>query len=279
MFKFTLAIATSAFLFVSSAADLFAMLPLDEDHSGQRTSNKASATISPTNSSELSMETESRIIEYTAFGQCMNNKSPLNLKLVCHAWLEETEYHMRQGKPCWKAWYGVIGHEDIYETFLNGVLTYRPNPYSDEGAIKLKISELSNPLEGIFDLSKFGDIGIYGDIGKTLLISTGYRKVNPDNKSLEEIWIAPHFLIEKKIATAPYFSGIMKDWNKNVAPVGVFFAPRGNPNIYLDYCTSKDLAFISKNNLVAIKHDRAKFVFPSISNRWIKHFMFIFEPK
>ncbi|MBA3814807.1 MAG: hypothetical protein H0X26_10085 [Alphaproteobacteria bacterium] len=251
MFKFTLTTAASVFLLMSGAADLFAMEPLDDDHSAEKTSNK----IFP----DLPNEMQSSIIEDAAFKQCLNNELPVNLALVCKTWHAETQYHMEPGKLCYKAWYGIFGHEDIYETFLKDVLLYRPIRDSDEGMITLKISELKdtlpegetsykllkkNPLEGTFDLSACGDEGKY------LVISTGYRKgINPKNKDKTEIWIAPHFMIEKKIANAPHLNCMMGNWDKIAAPVGVFFNWGDDPNEYFDYCPTKYLNFISENNL------------------------------
>jgi hypothetical protein len=176
----------------------------------------------------------------------MNNIKPVNLMLVCKDWYKETEHHMHPGNLCGKVWYGITEHEDIYKTFLNGVLIYWPELNSDK-AIVLKISDLISPLEGTFDLSEFGDVGIY------LAISTGYRKkINPDNKGKTEIWIAPLFLIEKELSTtAKHFSKIVKSWSKKT-PVGVFFTYANQWIEYMDCCISQDLKFISENTLYSI---------------------------
>ena len=115
------------------------------------------------------------------------------------------------------------GYEDIYQRFLKGVLVYRPTQGSDVGKIELPIGALSNPLEGMFDLSRCGDTGKY------LSIATGYRKgKNPQNKDKVEIWIAPRFMIEKELATtADHFKDIMDKWNKDRAPVGLFWTYGG----------------------------------------------------
>ncbi|MBA3814419.1 MAG: hypothetical protein H0X26_08050 [Alphaproteobacteria bacterium] len=251
MFKFTLTTAASVFLLMSGAADLFAMEPLDDDHPAERTSNK----IFP----DLSNEMGSLIIEDAAFKQCLNNELPVNLALVCKTWHAETQYHMEPGKLCYKAWYGIFGHEDIYETFLKGVLLYRPIHDSDEGMITLKISELKdtlpegetsykllkkNLLEGTFDLSACGKEGKYH------VISTGHPKgINPENKNKTEIWIAPHFMIEKKNANAPHFNCIMGNRDKIAAPVGVLYTCWDERNEYFDDCTTKDLDFVYEDNL------------------------------
>jgi hypothetical protein len=257
MLKSTLTIATSVFLLMSGAVDLFAMERLDDDHSGQRTSNKALAEMYQA----LPGDMKPQIVFQAAFEQCLDNKMPVNIALVCTEWFKFIEGEMQEGKPCFKAWYGAIGHKDLYETFVKGVLLYRPIPDSDEGMIKINLSELKdnspegtsykllkkNPLEGTFDLSTCGDTGKY------LVISAGYRKrINPDNKGKTEVWIAPRFMIEKKIANTPHLKCIMGNWDGKAAPVGVIFAWAGDPNEYFDYCTSEDLNFISRNNLYKI---------------------------
>lgn len=65
----------------------------------------------------------------------------------------------------------ALGYEEIYSRFINGKLIYQPNPNSDEGKIEMKIKDLSDPLNGTFNLSECGDAGEY------LTIATGYYKV------------------------------------------------------------------------------------------------------
>ena len=254
MFKFTLTITTSVFLFMSGAVDLFAM-DKDNDLSAER--NKALAA----RYQALPDDVKPLIVFHAAFEQCLGNELPMNLALVCTNWFKIIQEQMEEGQPCYKAWYGIFGHEEIYETFLKGVLLYIPIPNSDTGMITLKISELKepsseetsykllkkNPLEGTFDISKCGDEGKY------FVISTGYRKrINPKNERKTEIWIAPHFMIEKQIANAPHLQCIMGNWDGNAVPVGVLVSWSGNLNEDFDYCTSQGLNLISENNLYNI---------------------------
>lgn len=260
MFKATLTLATSVFLLMSGAADLFAMESLDDVCSQQKTMKKAQPTIDSEIFPNLPNEMGSRIIEYAAFEQCLNDELPVNLVLVCKAWHKETQYHMEPGKRCYKAWYGIYGHEDIYETFFKGVLLYRPNLDSDEGMITLKISELKepssegtsykllkkNPLEGTFDLSTCGDAGKY------LVISTGHRKgKKAENNNKIEIWLAPKFIIEKNLkSSAGHLQPIMSDWNEEIAPIGIFWTWGGWDNLNgYDYLSNKTLADIGSKNL------------------------------
>lgn len=85
-------------------------------------------------------------------------------------------------------------NEHIYTRFLKGTLIYGPNPQNGQG-IELKISDLINPLEGMFDLSQCGHTSEF------VSISTGYRKeMKLENKGKYEIFLAPRFMIEKKLA-------------------------------------------------------------------------------
>ena len=138
------------------------------------------------------------------------------------------------------------GHEAIYQRFLNGALIYRPTQGSDVGMITLPIRELSNPLEGTFDLSRCGNTGNY------LSISTGYRKgKKPGNASKVEIWLILRFLIEKEInTTAKHFKKIYPaNWNAD-APVGMFWTWGGYDDLsYMDYLTTESMDNLSKIDL------------------------------
>jgi len=135
------------------------------------------------------------------------------------------------------------GYEEIYQRFLNGLLIYRPMKGSDVGMITLPISELRNPLEGTFDLSRCGDTGKY------LSISTGYRKrKKPENAGKIEIWLAPRFLIEKELnTTAKHFQAIFPTkWNAN-APVGMFWTWSGDAALSsMDYLTTESMNNLSR---------------------------------
>lgn len=139
------------------------------------------------------------------------------------------------------------GYEKVYENFFNGLLLYKPKRGRDDEIIKLPIRSLSNPLEGTFDLSLFGDMGKY------LSISTGYRKgKKPENASKVEIWIVPRFLVERELnTTAAHFKPIIdKWWEQEKAPVGLFWTNGGWDDLsWYDYLTTQSMAEISNNNL------------------------------
>ncbi|MGL4426167.1 MAG: protein kinase domain-containing protein [Alphaproteobacteria bacterium] len=133
----------------------------------------------------------------------------------------------------------------VFQRFLKGVLVYRPTEGSDVGKIELRVADLANPLEGIFDLSKCGDAGKY------LSIATEYRKGKIEaNENKLEIWLAPRFLIEKNLSgDAKHFQPIMGNWDGQKAPVGLFFTYGGwngsDHMQYYDYLTTQSMDELS----------------------------------
>jgi hypothetical protein len=75
-------------------------------------------------------EIKAMILHRAAIDECSNNRSPVNILLVCREWRKVIEEESITGKTikklCQEAWYGIPGHEEIYERFLKGVLIYRP---------------------------------------------------------------------------------------------------------------------------------------------------------
>jgi hypothetical protein len=139
-----------------------------------------------------------------------------------------------------------------YPRFLNGKLIYKPDPYSDEGMVVMRIADLANPLDGEFDLSEFG-----GDAGQYLSINTGYPKgKRPKNKDKVEIWFAPHFVIEENFqGSASHFNDIMAGWNAEAAPVGIFWT-WGNWRVtdWYDYLITQSFDELSDGKNLYAKH-------------------------
>lgn len=107
-----------------------------------------------------------------------------------------------------------------YEKLKRGKLIYKPNPDNDVGRIEIPFSDLLNPLEGTFDLSR------YGDAGKYISIETGYRKEKKaDNVTKMEIWIVPRFVVENTSDhKARYLKSLIeKELWKSDVPIGVFW--------------------------------------------------------
>ncbi|AIK96834.1 hypothetical protein [Candidatus Odyssella acanthamoebae] len=202
-------------------------------------------------------EITAMVLQLAAIDECLNNRSPVNILLVCREWQKQIEEGFIAGKTvkklCQEAWYGVPGHEEIYERFLKSVLIYRPQKGSEVGMITMRISELGNPLEGTFDLSQCGNVGKY------LSISTGYRKgKKQENKKKLEIWLAPRFLIEKKLTTtAGHFQCIFGNWSDK-APVGIFWTWGGSDDLtWYDYLTRQNYDELSTDNLYEKCHEAA----------------------
>lgn len=136
------------------------------------------------------------------------------------------------------------GYEAIYQRFFGGKLIYRPNEGSDVGMRELRIAALTDPLASSFNLRD------YGDTGKYLSISTGYRTAyNPENKDKIEIWIAPWFAIQKELqGPAKHYARIMSSWDSKQAPVGIFFNWGGSDDLNrFDYLTSQSLEDLSSS--------------------------------
>lgn len=146
------------------------------------------------------------------------------------------------------------GYEDIYLRFIKGKLIYKPNKDNDVGRIELPFSALSNPLEGMFDLSRCGDVGKY------LSIATGYRKgQKAENKDKTEVWIVPKFVVERNQATtAKHLAPIM---DKFTSPVGVFWTYGGWANSaekmgWYDYLTVQNFEALSNGENLYEKWQR-----------------------
>ena len=190
------------------------------------------------------------ILHIAAIDECLNNRRPVNILLVCREWRKLIDEESIAGKTvkrlCQEAWYGVPGHEEIYERFLKGVLIYRPQEGSEVGMITMRISELLNPLGSSFDLSQCGNSGKY------LSIATGYRKgKKAENAHKLEVWIAPRFLIEKNlVGSASHFKPIMSSWNVNKATIGLFYTGGGFDNLGgHDHLISQNPEQLSTENL------------------------------
>lgn len=196
-----------------------------------------------TSFTDIPQEVRSLIIGQVAYEQFLD-KIPMNLAFVCREWFKIIQGQMKVNEPNWKAWHGVIGHEDIYQQFLNVRLIYRPDPHSDKGMIQLKTSNLNNPLEGTFDLSKCGNAAQY------LSISTGYRKgMKQENSNKLEIWFVPRFVIEKHInSLAGHFKRIRDDWEEETAPICILWTWGGWTDLCrYDYRTTSVNDISSKN--------------------------------
>ncbi len=193
----------------------------------------------------------------------VDNANPRDLGQVCKFWRsffytnesiekeEDVRYSgmMPLGQKLMRIWwYGRIYpngsydevDDEAFQTFLNGVLQYRPDPNSDEDMIEFPISSLMNPLNGTFDLSGCGDAAEH------LVITTSLSDFFDAHLNKIVIGIFP----QKIATTASPFKDIMGNWDKNLAPVGIFWRWSGwNDLTWYDYLTLSDLEDISSRNL------------------------------
>ncbi|HTF29797.1 MAG TPA: hypothetical protein VK625_13180, partial [Flavitalea sp.] len=100
----------------------FAMLD-DEYDDGSESNHSSPQTIQsmkrePTDASEFEgcpKEIKVMILHRATIGECLNNRSPVNILLVCREWRKLIEEGSIDGKTvkklCQEAWYGVPGHE------------------------------------------------------------------------------------------------------------------------------------------------------------------------
>ena len=213
------------------------------------------------------------------------NTAPGNLRLVCWEWRniidglinkEDKNRKFVDQHPIWqkliRVAYGGLGHDADWNTILNGELVYKPNPDSDEGIIRLKISDLYNPFAESFDLSGCGDVGQH------LSISMGLRKGKKDsNKNKSEIWLIPRSLAMQKLeGNASYLKGTMGQWRAEI-PVAVIFNWWSNPNGAYAFCYWADYVAWRKTNLQEVYMDE-KTVGASGASAWRgwRNFMFRF---
>lgn len=190
------------------------------------------------------------IVREAAVKQALDYKGPDNLALVNRECLSFIKRELKQvNGPVWKVLQGVIDEKDntTYQTFLNGKLVYRPTPGSDEGKIELKISDFPNPFKGTFGLSQCGSTINF------LTITTDpstFFKIDKEHPKLN-ILFAPYFLIKKHItSSAKPFEGIMTDWDKTAAPIGIFWRWGGDDNLtQFEYLVTSSSSVISTKNL------------------------------
>jgi hypothetical protein len=188
-------------------------------------------------------EIKRNILEQAVIDNYLINSHAAPLKLVCKGWHGIINKEFVNHAII--SLYTSLGYGEICKRFLNGKLVYRSEKGRDISTIEMRISDLVNPLEGTFDLSRCGDAG------KCLSISTGYRKEKKaENVNKVEIWFALRFLIEKELkTTAGHFQYIYDYWSIR-APVCIFWTWGGWNKIELyDYYIAKNFEELSNNNL------------------------------
>ncbi len=234
MFKFTLTITTSVFLFMSGAADLFAMDHLDDD-------NKALATIHH-------IPQEVRRVILTETSKAVN---PRCLTPVCKLWyntirenqdVQGKELHYSDMNPFMK---------DLMRTywesrFYKGVLEYTsPN---DGKKIKLRFLDLKDK-DGTFNLSICEDASNYLVI---TINSDRFFEIGGENRDKAVTGIVPYHWIEQIIKSKPDhpLASFMAGWDPDIAPVGMFWRWGTDKDLtWVDYHTTATMNEISSKNL------------------------------
>ncbi|MBA3813807.1 MAG: hypothetical protein H0X26_04865 [Alphaproteobacteria bacterium] len=211
MFKFTLTIATSVFLLMSGAADLFAM-DLDETEALGITHY-------------VPQDVMGAILQ-----EASKDNNPRHLTSICKSW-----YHvMRENQ-------GPHGAELHYSTinplhltmnpfmkqcmntywenqFYNGILRYMPTDGGDP--VTLKFSDLIK--NEAFDLSACGDNGKHLVITRSM---DRFFKIEEGYIAKTVILITPRYFVEQGIpdSTPQSFTALVAAWDPDVAPVGMLW--------------------------------------------------------
>jgi hypothetical protein len=196
--------------------------------------------------SNLTSDVEGLILEIVVKDDCDKFGCARHVEPICKAWNKFVNEE-RYISPFYKNLKVGLQTKFLYDTFCNGELVFRPNPGSDVGMIRLKISDLANPLE---DTIKFP--AECGDAGKFLIILTGYRKgIIKENANKVEMWFAPREFIKQELkgGRAQQFKDIFPSWKPN-AQVGIFWTWANDDNLnWFDYLACSDNLTLSSKNL------------------------------
>ena len=196
--------------------------------------------------SNLTSDVQELILKTTVKDCCYELGFAGNIGSVCKTW-DKFVNEKRYTSPLYKNLAVGLQTKFLYDTFCNGELVFRPNPGSDVGMIRLKISDLANPLE---DTIKFP--AECGDAGKFLIILTGYRKgIIKENANKVEMWFAPREFIKQELkgGRAQQFKDIFPSWKPN-AQVGIFWTWANDDNLnWFDYLACSDNLTLSSKNL------------------------------
>ncbi|MBA3814764.1 MAG: hypothetical protein H0X26_09865 [Alphaproteobacteria bacterium] len=252
MFKVNLAISTSVFLFISSAADLFAMEPLHDldDKPGNQLFIARTEDAEPGPINHLPKDVMQVILIETS-----KDANPRRLTSVCKAWrvvlgLNENPYgklHYSITSPLHSTMNTFMQKcMDIYREnqYYHGILRY--TPVEGGQVVTLKFLDFK---DGTFDLSTCGNTG------QSLVITESidrFFKVGKANKDKKVILIALRHLFEQEINTLPdqKFASHITAWDADKAPVGMFWRHGNDENLArVDYLTTAGMSEISSRNL------------------------------
>ncbi len=147
----------------------------------------------------------------------------------------------------------AVGKKD--QAFLNMVLEFKPEPFSDNGKTLLPVSQ-----DGTFDLSNCVAPGS-DVISKACLIITKDPSVFLQSKSplsakIHLVLIASYSTVNNYTDSTQNhpFKAIMKNWNEDTAPFGILWRFEGHPSSYY-HLTARPLSDICSKNLFEFLSD------------------------
>lgn len=193
----------------------------------------------------LPLDLEKWILKITVKKSCYESGSAGKFGCVCRNWdnfINEKQCSLSFDKTQKVS----LQTKYLYKMFCRCELILYSDPERNNGSTHFKISNLTNPLNEIFDLSKFIDIK------SELIISTGYREgIIPENKGKIEIWIISREFIKQELSggRAKQFLDVFLTWEPD-KQIGIFWmwANDGNLSCF-DYVTDSINPSLKSKNL------------------------------
>lgn len=278
MFKFTLTIATSAFLFMSGTADLFAMDPPPLGDGDSKSGRQLVRLTKPCPAPLHNLETD---LQELIFNELLKD-NPRSLLRISGAWYrfmrednvpQDAELHYSSMNLFMKECMNTFWKHQFY----NGILRYTPINGGQAGTYKF--ADLNK--EGTFDLSACGNTGQHIVITQSM---GRFFKSKGENAEKTVILITPRYLVEQEIITqkvqnqtpiylllqqvlhpdvakkcmsfydrlnsAHPFAHLMVGWDADKAPFGIFWRWGNDKNLTCDYLTTDSASMISSCNLL-----------------------------
>lgn len=250
MFKFTLTLATSAFLFMSGTADLFAMEPPED---ADQSSHKALVF-----TNHIPKE-----IMQVIFVETSKGTNPRHLMSICNYWYsvirennipEEAELHYSTTHILHTAMNPFMQqcmHTYWDNLFYNGILRY--TPVDEDGkvikggeTVTLKFSDFT---DGTFDLSTCGDTGQFLVITESM---DRFFTVCGENENKIVVGIMPCHRILQEVKNSPKhpFYTTLRCLYPDKTPAILLFRWGNENNLTrFDDIRTTDAKEISKRNL------------------------------
>lgn len=265
MFKFTLTIATSAFLFMSGTADLFAMELLD-DGDGKPGNQLVIARTEDTKPDPINHMPKD--LMGVIFIETSKLKNPRHLTSVCKHWYSiMREDNIPQGAELHYSATNLLHTamnpfmqrcmETYWENlFYNGILRY--TPLDNNGKVIEGRAAVTLKFSGLKKTSRTFDLSACGDRGRLLLITESmdrFLQVTHGPLSKTTILVALRHLVEQEIKSQGHpqdhpFASLMKEWDADKAPVGMFWRGGNNDNLaQVDNLTTASMNVLSSKNL------------------------------